>query len=249
MALRLIIWGTPGSSIFELGEKLSQFHRLDYYTIEKVPDEHDSYFDDHIPTVLFDTGDFSTGSASQHMVRNPQSLALDRELEIANPSVPDSDGYEDSLGDDERAIIGSIEQGIVVTDIPDLFLLDWATHVLFLYSDEKIVIDWFSKRLKCFTCQSVYHLEEKPPKVRGKCDRCGSPLGRQEQDEPALIKEQFKGWRNSFWKFEETAKKKEIFKILNIDDLRDFQDILSRANLWVINDIVHFDAWYECPVL
>jgi hypothetical protein len=244
--LCLLIYGHMGTPIFELGEKLSKFHKLDYFTIEKVPDEHDSYFDDKIGEVLFDTGDFSTGSASQHMVRNPKSLALDRELELADASIPDSDGYEDSLGDDEYAIINSITQGIIVTDIPDLFLLDWATHVLFLEADEKTVIDWFSKRLKCFSCQSVYHLEEKPPMVRGKCDRCGSPLSRQEQDDPALIKEQFKGWRNSFWKFEERAKKKEIFKILNIDDLRDFQDVLSRANLWIRGDISHFDSWYDC---
>lgn len=244
LMLRLLIFGCPGTPILELGDKLSQFYKLEYYSIQKVPDNKDSYFDDKIPAVLFDTGDFTAGSESQHMVRDPSTMFLERELSLADASIPGFPGYEMELNPQEHCLIDQIDQGIVAMDIPDMFLVDWATHVLFLESNEKAVINWFSKRSKCFTCGAVFHAIERPNKVRGKCDRCGSKLERQEQDEPHLIREQFKGWRNSFWKFEEVAKKHREYKTIVIDNLRDFDDIASTANLWIRNKITQKDCWY-----
>ena len=174
--LRLLIFGCPGSPVFELGEVLSDFYDLTYYTIEKVPDDHQSYFDDKIPEVLFDTGDFSSGSESQHMVRDPHSLRLEKELSEADASIPGSGEYEDCLTEEEHVLINNITQGIIATDIPDCMMIDWATHVVFLDADENQAIKWFMKRRKCPTCESMYHLEDKPPLVIEKCDRCGSDL-------------------------------------------------------------------------
>ena len=95
--LRLLIYGVPGTQIFEVGERLAEFHKLEYFTIEKVPEEHESYFDDKIKSVPFDTGDFMSGSESQNMVRDPKTLALDRELESIDASIPDAGPYEDCL--------------------------------------------------------------------------------------------------------------------------------------------------------
>jgi Zn-finger nucleic acid-binding protein len=242
--LRLLIYGVPGSPIFEVGGRLSEFHRLDYYTIERVPEGKDSYFDDKIPEVLFDTGDFMSGSESQHMVRDPQSLRIDKEIGDAEVGISNAGPIEDFLSQQEQFIVDSINQGVIVTDIPDLGLVDWATHVVFLYTDEKFLINWFAKRLTCPSCKTMFHLEEKPPVTIGKCDRCGTTLERKEGDEPVLIHEQFKAWKSSFWKFDDRAREKE-FRMINVDKVTNFRDLVSRINLWARDAIVVQDSWYS----
>jgi len=243
--LRLLIYGVPGTPIFEVGERLAEFHKIDYFTIEKVPENHDSYFDDKIPEVSFDTGDFTNGSDSQHMVRDPKSLVLDEELESAEAGIPDAGPYEDCLNTQERFLVESIDQGIVTTEIPDRSLISWATHVVFLKSDERKVIRWFAKRVKCPSCKTVYHIEDKPSKIKGKCDRCGTVLEREEADDPKLIFDQFKAWKSSFWKFEETAKEEGHFKVINIDKMNKFSDLISRVDLYVRDAITTSDKWYS----
>lgn len=245
--LRLLIYAVPGAPCFELGEKISDFYDLAYLSIEKVDEKEDSYFDDKIPEIPFDTGDFMSGSESQHFVRDPRSMRIDNELENASAYISDPQDYDDVLSEDEISFVfQDLNQGIIATEIPDRRLIDWATHVIFLEADESGVVDWFSKRRFCPTCTNVHHLEDKPPTVKGKCDRCGSDLARRPEDAPEEIKAQFKAWRNGFWKFEETAKQKEIYKRLNVSKLRDFQDLCSRVNLWVRNDIEYrSDNWWD----
>jgi len=243
--LRLVIYGVPGTSVFEVADRLSSFHELDYFVIEKVAENNSSYWDDTIAQVDFDTGDFTNGSESSHMVRSPGVIRMDKRLEQADASIPDSFGYEDCLSSEELQHVFSLQQGIVATEIPDRKLVEWASHVVFLYADEKNVIDWFSKRRVCRTCRAVYHLEEKVPVTINRCDRDGSDLVREDKDDPAEIKRQFKDWRNSFWKFEETAKQKGIYKKVNVDKMKDFDDLVSRVNLWTRNEIEKMETWWD----
>jgi hypothetical protein len=246
MALRLLIYGISGTPIFEIGERLAQFHQLDYFTIEHVPEEHDSYFDDtKIPSVDFDTGDFTNGSESKHMVRDPGSLKLDKEIENADPNVPDSES-SDELNSDEINCIYDMKQGIVVTQIPDRDLIDWATHMLFLDGDEKEIINWFSKRRHCPICKAVYHMEEKVPLVSHRCDRCGGDLIQKNEDMAEDIQQEFKSWRNAFWAFEEMAKHQHKYKRLDIEKVKDFSDLCSRVNLWTRKHIEVIPInWWE----
>ena len=138
-----------------------------------------------------------------------------------------------------------MRQGIVASDVPDVKLVEWATHVVFLESDEKKVINWFRQRRHCRTCKAVYHLEEKVPVQMNRCDRCGTSLVFDPKDSPAEIKSQFKAWRNSFWRIEETAKRKGIFKKINIDKMKTFNDLCSRINLWVRKEIQIDNNWWD----
>ena len=242
--LRLLLFGSPGTCCFEIGESISDFYDMIFYTIEKVPELNDSYFDDKIKEVDMDTGDFSSGSESKHMVRDPHSLKIEKELGEAEAAFPDSREYEDCLTEEEHAIINSICQGVIVTDIPDTMLIDWATRIIFFKSDKHKAVKWFKDRRKCPTCHSVFHLIDKPPRVIEKCDRCGSDLIRLMKDEPEEIMKQYQEWENSFWKFEESAKKKGLKKI-NVDECEDFNDVLSRVNLLVRDEIAYYaNNWY-----
>ena len=61
-------------------------------------------------------------------------------------------------------------------------------HVLNLQASEKTIIERLSGRRMCKKCDAIYHLENIPPKVPGKCDQCGGELFQREDDKPETIK-------------------------------------------------------------
>ena len=54
-------------------------------------------------------------------------------------------------------------------------------------SDEEI-LKRLSGRRECASCRATYHIEDKPSKIEGKCDRCGGELICREDDKPETIK-------------------------------------------------------------
>ena len=48
--------------------------------------------------------------------------------------------------------------------------------------DEQIIVDRIVNRRSCKQCNEVYHLEFKPTKVAGKCDKCGGELYQRTDD-------------------------------------------------------------------
>ncbi len=50
------------------------------------------------------------------------------------------------------------------------------------------LIKRLSRRWICDVCQTPYHETDLPPKVAGKCDRCGGELYQREDDNPATVK-------------------------------------------------------------
>jgi ribosomal protein S27AE len=239
--LRCVIYGSPGTPVFEIAEKLSEFHQMEFLAVEKVPVESDSYFDDKIPEVDLDMGDFSSGSASQHMVRDPYAIERDKVLD-GDPDIEIND-YE-GLDKKDLGYIFRLKQGIIATDLPEINLIRWSTHVIYLYADEKDAIEWFRNRRKCPTCGNIHHLQEKPPKIEGVCDRCGTDLIMMDTDKPDKIKKQFKNWRNEFWRFQETAKLNSRWRTFNIDKFSSFHDLLGNIDLYLRDNIENIDNWY-----
>ena len=63
--------------------------------------------------------------------------------------------------------------------------IDW---VVYIKVDEKILIERLSGRWICRKCQAPYHAVNSPPKVAGKCDRCGGELYQRADDTVETIK-------------------------------------------------------------
>ena len=239
--LRLIVYGNAGCPVMELSERLAEFHELEFLAIEREPVEIDSYFDDKIPEVTFDTGDFSSGSAQQHMVRNPAAMEIDKALSFIPDLAP---GEFEGLGRDELKIIFEMKQGIIATEIPDNNLLRWATDVIYLFADEEDAVEWFAARLKCKSCGNVHHLKDKPSIHKGVCDRCGTDLVQMDCDKPEAIKEQYKNWRLDFFGFKEKAQKHCAFRYYDVNKFRTFTELVGRVDQWVEGKIEAVDNWY-----
>jgi adenylate kinase len=53
---------------------------------------------------------------------------------------------------------------------------------------DEAVIKRLAGRRVCRNCQAMYHVEFNPPRVEGKCDRCGGELYRRADDDPETVR-------------------------------------------------------------
>lgn len=60
--------------------------------------------------------------------------------------------------------------------------------VVYLKVSEEELLKRLSGRWICEKCQTPYHEVNAPPKVSGKCDKCGGKLFQRDDDKPATIK-------------------------------------------------------------
>lgn len=64
--------------------------------------------------------------------------------------------------------------------------------VIALEVDDEVVVGRLGGRLTCLNCGEVFHRENRPPKVEGVCDRCGSELTVRADDQPETIRERLR---------------------------------------------------------
>lgn len=64
--------------------------------------------------------------------------------------------------------------------------------VAYIKVSEEELLERLGGRWICRQCQTPYHEVASPPKVKGKCDKCGGELYQRSDDVPATIKERLK---------------------------------------------------------
>ncbi len=88
-------------------------------------------------------------------------------------------------------------------------------RVLYIKVPEEELIKRLSGRWICHSCQTPYHSQNSPPRVRGRCDRCGGELYQRPDDRAETVKKRLEVY------FAETAPLIEYYrqqgKLLEID--------------------------------
>lgn len=69
--------------------------------------------------------------------------------------------------------------------------LDLSAVLLFLVDDNEIVRR-LSGRWSCPACKATYHVRNKPPRVAGRCDECGSALIQRADDREDAVRERLR---------------------------------------------------------
>jgi adenylate kinase len=62
---------------------------------------------------------------------------------------------------------------------------------------DNVIVDRLSARLQCKSCGAIYNEKTMRPKVPGKCDKCGGELFRRVDDQPEVIRERLKVYREA----------------------------------------------------
>ena len=68
-------------------------------------------------------------------------------------------------------------------------------HVLHVTLEDEVIIDRLSKRRSCPKCGAIFHLENKPPRMNGKCDTCSTVLVQRDDDKPEVIRRRLEVYR------------------------------------------------------
>jgi ribosomal protein S27AE len=231
-AFKILIFGVPGTPIFELGEAISDYYNVDLFELDRTFED---YFIDKIPSINFDTGDRAIGSGSQHAERDPETenryRAIDRFLNVPNMQT-------EPLSFEDKMKIYSIPNGIIVSEIAEPVLLHWIQNgnglILFLNIDEEKAVKWLRDRRKCFACGAAFHMVDRPPRQYEICDRCGTDLQVRVEDEPANVRHQFNIWRNDFSAFKKQMSKLDFVQI-DIDSKKNFKSILDEIKIRLRN--------------
>ena len=100
----------------------------------------------------------------------------------------------------ERLSAPDCENGVILDGFPrnlpqaealDSALLEQGTKigkVIYIRVSEGELIRRLSARWLCRQCQAVYNMINSPPKVTGKCDKCGGELYQRPDDKPETVK-------------------------------------------------------------
>lgn len=101
----------------------------------------------------------------------------------------------------DRILADDIEAGVILDGFPrnleqarilDKSLMDHSKaidHAVYIKVTEQELVKRLSGRWICHGCQTPYHLISAPPKLHGKCDKCGEELYQRSDDTPSTVKE------------------------------------------------------------
>lgn len=120
-------------------------------------------------------------------------------------------------------------------DIPQANMLDAfdkIDHVILMEIDDKESVKRISNRRTCMNCKNVYNLITHPPKVAGKCDKCGSEIVQRDDDKEEAIKKRLEHYHQETKPIVEHYKKKHIVVTVNgmnqIDEV--FAEIVTKLS-------------------
>ena len=140
-----------------------------------------------IPTI-------STGNILRAAVKNGTPIGLKAK------------GYMDAgkLVPDE-VIIGIVAERLAESDCANGFILDGVPRtiaqgealeaagihfdaVLSIEISDETIVERMSGRRSCHDCGATFHVVSAPPKIEGKCDKCGGELFLRDDDKPETVK-------------------------------------------------------------
>jgi adenylate kinase len=92
--------------------------------------------------------------------------------------------------------------------------------------NEDKLVKRLTLRRTCKSCNSVFHLEFNPPKVEGKCDKCGGELFQRSDDTEKTVRERLRVYKESTLPLTKYYEKKGILK--RIEGEGDIGEIYQR---------------------
>jgi len=94
---------------------------------------------------------------------------------------------------------------------------------------DKIIVDRLSARLQCKSCGAIYNERTMKPKVSGKCDKCGGELFRRVDDQPEVIRERLRVYREASEPVVDFYRSRNLLKdIVNDDPSADPDQIVDQ---------------------
>jgi adenylate kinase len=98
-------------------------------------------------------------------------------------------------------------------------------NAVYVEVPEEELIKRLSGRWTCRSCQAPYHMVSSPPKVEGKCDKCGGDLYQRLDDNEQTVKERLKAFNEMT--IPTLCYYKKQNKLLKVDGNKEIQEVTS----------------------
>jgi adenylate kinase len=106
--------------------------------------------------------------------------------------------------------------------------------------DTRTLVERMQSRLTCPKCGAVYNLQLKKPKIKGRCDVCGSPLYQREDDKPSVIGERLKVYQEQTKKIIKHYLAKNVFH--RVDGSGTVEEVFGRIGKLLDRESVGLEA-------
>jgi adenylate kinase len=134
-----------------------------------------------------------------------EAVKLGTPLGMKAKSYMESGGLvpDQLVGDLIKDKLADLKGGVILDGFPRTVeqakMLDQIITVdmaIDLEVDEELLVKRLTERRVCKSCNSVFHLEFNPPKVAGKCDKCGSELIQRNDDTETVVRERLRVYKD-----------------------------------------------------
>lgn len=99
--------------------------------------------------------------------------------------------------------------------------------VLYLEADDEVVVERLAGRRVCAQCGAIYHLRHHPPRVEGRCDRCGGPLLQREDDRPETVRRRLEVYRRQTQPLVRFYQERSLLRLVGAD--RGVEEVVAAA--------------------
>jgi adenylate kinase len=164
----------------------------------------------------------STGDLVREEIRNGTDLGLEiKKYSDAGQLVPDDIITEilkkrltpaPSGGFILEGYPRSIEQARQLENITKIDV------VINLNVPDRVIVERLSTRIQCRTCGAIYNERTLRPRIAGKCDRCGGELFKRADDQPDVILERLRIYKETSAPVTDYYRKSKLLKEITNDD-------------------------------
>jgi adenylate kinase len=143
----------------------------------------------------------STGDLVREEIHNKTPLGMEIEkYSNAGKLVPD-DVITEIL---KKRLTLDLSRGFILEGYPrsinqakQLENISKIDVVINLVVPDRVIVERLSARVQCKNCGSIYNERSLKPRVTGKCDKCGGELFKRADDQPTVILERLKIYKET----------------------------------------------------
>ncbi len=143
----------------------------------------------------------STGDLVREEIRNQTTLGKTVEKYSSSGTLVPDEIITEIL---KKRLSSELSKGFILEGYPrtvgqakELAKITTIDVVVNLNVPDSVIVKRLSARLQCKKCGAIYNEITLKPRVPGKCDKCGGELFRRVDDQPEVIRERLKVYREA----------------------------------------------------
>ncbi len=102
------------------------------------------------------------------------------------------------------------------------------TLVIYIHVSDEEIVQRMSGRRTCSRCGAIYHMTDMPPKKEGVCDKCGGDLHTRSEDNPEVVLDRIKIYKETTAHVVEYYRNTDYF--LEVDGTANINTIVEYVN-------------------